>query len=141
MNEKMNEMLRKIRASATIAGEFAAKTAESAGKKASELYGVSKINLRIFDLNTDIDVLYKDVGRIIYASHRNQETSTEELESRLAELDDKTEKIEELKAELTKLKNTRTCQNCGEVFDKQGSFCPGCGARYREEEEVKEEEL
>ena len=73
MNEKLNDIIRKIRASATVAGEFAAKTAESAGKKASEIYSASKINLRIFDINTDIDVLYKDIGRIIYASHRNQE--------------------------------------------------------------------
>ena len=135
MNEKLNDIIRKIRASATVAGEFAAKTAESAGKKANEIYSASKINLRIFDINTDIDVLYKDIGRIIYASHRNQETSTDELEAKLAALDEKTEKLEQLKAELIALKNIKVCHNCGEVFDKSGSFCPGCGARYQEEQE------
>ena len=57
----MNELLEGIKEGAAYAGEFAAKTAVSAGKKASEVFNTSKYNLMIFDLKNDISALLKEL--------------------------------------------------------------------------------
>ena len=127
MNEKIKALWDKICAGATVAGEFATQTAETAGKKASGVVNTSKINLKIFDLTTDIDVLYKEVGRMIYAAHSNEETSTEELDARLLAIDEKKAQIEELRASLDNCSSSKKCSECGKINDSDSSYCSNCG--------------
>lgn len=129
MNEKMKAIWDKICAGATRAGEFATKTAENAGEKAKDVVNVSKMNLKVFDLTTDIDVLYKEVGKLIYAAHTNGESSTEELETRLLAIDEKMREIEDLKACLETRKNDKECEACGKKNDADSSYCSNCGEK------------
>ncbi|MEG2378383.1 MAG: hypothetical protein RSC43_08530 [Clostridia bacterium] len=129
MNEKLNDLLKKVRASATVAGEFAVKTATGAGKKANEVWSVSKCNLNIFDLNTDVDVLYKDIGKIIYDSHCNVDTPTETLEAKIEEVDSKMGEILALREKIAALKDTKTCDACGAKCEKDTIYCPQCGTK------------
>lgn len=132
MNEKIKRIWDKICASAGAAGEFASKTVDSAGKKATNVYNVSKINLKIFDLKTDIDILYKEIGRLIYAAHTNEETSTEELDARLLAIDEKNGQIEELRAQLESAKEAKKCRECGKINERDSAFCSGCGAQLND---------
>lgn len=127
MNDKIKAIWDKICASAAVAGEFATKTAESAGEKAKDVVNISKTNLRIFDLTTDIDVLYKEVGKLIYAAHTNEETSTEELDARLLAIDEKMGQIEELRAQLES--GSKPCEECGKVNGRGSVFCSNCGTK------------
>lgn len=129
VNETMNELLKKIRASASVAGDFAVKTANSAGKKANEVFNVSKYNLAIFDLNTEVDLLYKEIGAMIYQSHCNEDTSAEVLEEKLQELDGKMQEIAELRAKIAELRETKECPNCGTKMEKDAQFCKSCGTK------------
>lgn len=129
MNDKIRGIWDKICAGATAAGVFATKTAESAGEKAKDVYNISKINLKIFDLTTDIEVLYKEVGRLIYAAHSNEETSTEELDARLLAIDEKKGQIEELRAQLESEASAKKCDECGKVNERDSVFCSNCGTR------------
>ena len=129
MNEKIKAIWDKICAGASRAGEFATKTAENAGEKAKDVVNTSKINLKIFDLTTDIDILYKEVGKLIYAAHTNEESSTEELEARLLTIDEKMREIEDLKACLENRKNEKVCENCGKRNDADSIYCAACGER------------
>ena len=129
MNEKIKTIWDKICAGASQAGEFAAKTAESAGEKAKDVVNASKINLKIFDLTTDIDVLYKEVGKLIYAAHTNEESSTDELEARLLTIDEKMREIEDLKACLEARKSEKECDSCGKMNEPGSSYCSNCGTK------------
>ncbi len=129
MNEKIKAIWDKICAGASLAGEFAAKTAENAGEKAKGVVNTSKINLKIFDLTTDIDVLYKEVGKLIYAAHTNEESSTEELEARLLAIDEKMREIEDLKAYLENRKNEKECDSCGKMNEPGSAYCSSCGTK------------
>lgn len=129
MNEKMKAIWDKICAGASRAGEFATKTAENAGEKAKDVVNASKINLKIFDLTTDIDILYKEVGKLIYAAHTNEESSTEELEARLLAIDEKMREIEDLKACLENRKNEKECEACGKKNEADSSYCSNCGEK------------
>jgi hypothetical protein len=94
-----------------------------------DVVNTSKINLKIFDLTTDIDILYKEVGKLIYAAHTNEESSTEELEARLLAIDEKMREIEDLKACLENRKNEKVCENCGKRNDADSIYCAACGER------------
>ncbi len=128
MKERIRGIWDKICAGAVVAGEFAAKTAENVGNKATDVFNSSKTNLKILDLTTDIEVLYKEIGRLIYAAHTNEEASTEELDARLAAIDEKNRQIEELRAALGTQSDTKTCSQCGKENLKDSNFCASCGA-------------
>ncbi len=129
MKERIRGIWDKICAGATVAGEFAAKTAENVGNKATDVYNSSKTNLKILDLTTDIEVLYKEIGRLIYAAHTNEDASTEELDARLIAIDEKNRQIEELRATLSTNDSARVCSQCGKENQKESNFCASCGAR------------
>jgi len=129
VNDKIKTIWDKICASAQAAGEFVTKTAETTGEKAKDVVNASKANLKIFDLTTDIDVLYKEVGKLIYAAHCNEESSSEELDARLLAIDEKKAMIEELRAGLDTENKKRVCENCGKENEPGSSYCANCGAK------------
>ncbi|MBR5543138.1 MAG: zinc ribbon domain-containing protein [Oscillospiraceae bacterium] len=129
MNDRIKGIWDKIVAGANVAGAFASKTAETAGKKATDVFNTSKLSLKVFDLKTDIDVLYKEVGRMIYAAHTNEEASTEELDAKLLEIDKKLSEIEEIKVVIENSRTTKKCPECERENPRDSAFCAGCGTR------------
>lgn len=127
MNEKIKAIWEKICAGASVAGEFATKTAGTVSEKAKDVFNDSKANLKIFDLTTDIDVLYKEIGKLIYAAHTNGDPDAEELDARLAVIDEKMAQIETLRASLEKAK--KTCPDCDKENAPESAFCAACGAK------------
>lgn len=132
MNDKIKNIWEKIVAGAGVAGEFASKTATTAGKKATDIYNTSKLSLKIFDLKTDVDVLYKEVGRIIYAAHTNEAASTEELDEKLLKIDAKLSEIEDIKATIESMKASKRCPECNRENPRDNLFCAGCGAKFED---------
>ncbi len=132
MDERVKAIFDKIRAGAAVAGEFASRTANSAGKKASEVYNISKLNLKTFDLNTDIEGAYKKLGKLLYASHCNEETNAEEIEACLLEIDEKMAEIEEIRAQIAELSSSVKCPECGKMNNKTCRFCSQCGEKLAE---------
>ncbi len=132
MNERVKAIIDKICAGAAAAGEFATKTCNTAGKKATGVYNASKINLKIFDLTTDIDVLYKEVGKMLYASHCNEEISGEDIDARLLAIDEKRREVEELRAELKSISGVKKCATCGKENDRANDYCSQCGDKLED---------
>ena len=132
MNDKIREIWDKIRTGARLAGEFATKTAENAGEKAKDVYNASKMNFKIFDLKTDVELLYKELGRAIYAAHNGTETSEEEIDNYLAVIDEKMAQIEALKGELEEGRAKKECADCGKENEAGAAFCSACGAKLED---------
>ncbi len=119
----------KAKASASIlAGKNAAlNAADIAGKKATSVVETTKINLKVFDLNTDIEVRYKEIGKIMYAVHIGEETDGERLQQLMEEIDEKQEAIRQLKEQLSQKKEKVLCPVCGKECRKEDEFCSSCG--------------
>ncbi len=130
MKESIKTVWDKICAGATVAGEFAAKTAENVGNKATDVYNISKVNLKVLDLTTDIEIIYKEIGRLIYAAHASDEASTEMLDEMLETIDEKKRQIEELRASVASEKETKLCPSCGRENAGDSNFCSGCGVTF-----------
>lgn len=131
MNDKIREIWEKICTGATLAGEFATRTAGNAGEKAKDVFNTSKTNFKIFDLKTDVELLYKELGRLIYAAHKGDETSEEEIDGYLAIIDEKMAQIESFREELENGK-TKECPDCGKENESGAAFCSACGARFED---------
>lgn len=127
MDAKVQTLLDRIRVVATRTGQAAGRAADAAGKKASELASATRINLQIFDLNTECEVLYKEIGRMVYDVHRGIEAASEEMDERIDRLDEKQAKIAALREELAGMRSFTTCPGCGKQCSREDSFCPGCG--------------
>ena len=125
----INELLDSIKEGAAYAGEFAARTAVTAGKKAGEVFNTSKYNLVIFDIKNDIIDLLREIGELIYETHKNGKDNTEKIEEKLAEIDAKRERIEEIRDLIDDIKETKTCRECGKRSEKTAEFCKKCGKK------------
>lgn len=128
MKDSIKTVWEKICAGATVAGKLAVKTAENVGNRATDVYNASKTNLKILDLTTDIEVIYKEIGRLIYAAHVSEEASTEKLEEMLETIDAKMGQIEELRASVASDRAVKVCPSCGKENEGDSNFCSGCGA-------------
>ena len=67
MDAKVREILMKVKESAVDAGR-------SASKVATDLMNQAKLNLRIVELNSEIESAYKNLGKMLYAVHNGIET-------------------------------------------------------------------
>lgn len=110
-------------------GVAATKAADAASKTAASMVGSTKLNLQIFDLNTEVEMLYKEIGKMVYRVHTGQEEDQETLHANLVLIDEKLEKIEALRAQIQEAKASVTCPVCGKECSKESAFCSHCGAQ------------
>lgn len=132
MDPKVYELLEKARATAMNAATAAGKAADSATKMAGELFEVTKLNLQVFDLNTDIELLYKEIGKIVYLTHTGAEVDADEISAKIAVIDEKQAAIKELKHQVELRKNLIKCPGCGKDCDRSDLYCKNCGAAISE---------
>ena len=59
MDPNVKAILERAKATATAAAEKAGKMADVATRKAGDMATMTKLNLQIFDMNTEIDAVYK----------------------------------------------------------------------------------
>ena len=127
MDAKVQSYLDKIKVMADKTSQAAGRAADAAGKKATELASATRLNLQIFDLNTECEVLYKEIGRMVYDLHRGAEISNDEMDEKIAAVDAKQEKIAALREELAGMRSVEVCPHCGKACSREDSFCSGCG--------------
>ena len=102
-------------------------TAEKTGKLAKE----AKLRLKMNENKSDINDLYKEIGRKVYEKHvreENIEIKTE-LEEECTKIDVLSAEIETCLKSILELKDKRQCEKCHTEIDLNNDFCPKCGAK------------
>ena len=107
-------------------------TAEKTGKLAKE----AKLRMKINENKSDINDLYKEIGRKIYEKHVREENIDikSELEEECTKIDVLSDEIESLLKQCLDLKNKKQCEGCHAQIEKENKFCPECGAKQTDEE-------
>ena len=100
-----------------------------ATRKATTVVESTKLNLRIFDLNSEMDQLYKELGKMLYDTHCGIEVDQEEIQVKLLLIDEKRETVSDIRSRLQSLKTSCQCPNCGKQCAAGDAFCSGCGAQ------------
>ncbi len=97
MDAKVRELLNKVKEGALTYGKAASRFAQDTAEKA-------RINLQIFDLNTEIDVAYKEIGKLVYAMHAGEEVCNEAVQSQIEAIDTRNAQLVELRGRLAAFK-------------------------------------
>ena len=116
MDDNVKELLDRIRDTASAAADTAADTARVAGRKAGQMVDVAKLNVQLFDLNGEFSDILKKLGE------------STDVAGLLERADEVSEKIREVKARISDLRQSRTCPACGASCGKEDKYCRGCGA-------------
>lgn len=129
MEQTVKDLLQKAKEMACAAGKAAGSAADAATKKAGEAFEATKLALANFDLNADIELLYKEIGKNVYLTHKGEEVDPEKITETLAEIDEKFEKIESNKKQIAFIKTVSVCTECGAQCDKKDAYCRVCGQK------------
>ena len=114
-------------------------------KKASETYKVTaekttkiaketKLKLEISNYKSNMEDLYKIVGKKIYQKYAAQEIAPIEgatFQDELNKLDTISEKIDIANKEIMSLKDKIKCQNCNYEMSEEYEYCPKCGTKIK----------
>ncbi len=128
MDAKVREILMKVKESAVDAGR-------NAGKVATDLMNQAKLNLRIVELNSEIEGAYKSLGKMLYAVHNGVEIPADAIDETLTSIDAKKAEIDDIRDALQKAKAGTVCPACGKYVGKKAAYCSACGTKIERETE------
>ena len=113
-------------------------TAEKTGKIAKE----AKLKMKINENKSDINDIYKEIGRKVYEKHVREENIDikTDLEEECTKIDVLSAEIETCLKSILELKEKKQCEKCHAEIDLDSTFCSKCGAK-QSEVEVKEAEV
>ncbi len=127
MDSNVSMILEKIKVVAEQTRTATVRAADIAGRKANEVAQATRLNLQIFDRNTECEVLYKEIGKVIYDIHQGAETKEDAIENKLLALDALHTELDALRTELAALKTVWICPHCGRQCSREDAYCAGCG--------------
>ena len=129
MDDKVKALLERVKGTANFAADAAADGARAAGKRAGQMVDVAKLNVQLFDLNGEYNDILRQLGQVMFDTHRGQAAETEHVTALLAQADEKSARIDEVKGRIADLKQSQTCPACGGPCGRADKFCRVCGAR------------
>ena len=113
-------------------------TADKTGKIAKE----AKLKLKIGELKSQINDIYKEIGEKVYEKHiREEEIDIQkDLEEQCTKIDVLSDEIDSMLQECLTLKDKKQCPNCNYQIDKEDKFCPKC-VQKKKQKTAKEVEV
>lgn len=127
MNESVKNILEKVKETTKSAGNAAGKSLEAAGKKAGEVWEITRLNVQINDIVCRIEREQQKIGAMVYSSHIDPETDNSEIDDILVGIDEMYNQIDMLKAKIAEIKQLAVCKKCGKTVNKQDEYCKYCG--------------
>ena len=127
MDDKVKELLERIRTTATAAADTAVDTARVAGKRAGQMVDVAKLNVQLFDLNGEFNDILRQLGQVMYDAHTGAD-SRDDVTALLARADETAARAAEVKGRIADLRHAQDCPVCGASCGKDDKFCRACGA-------------
>ena len=129
MDDKVKQLLERVRGTASFAADTAADSARAAGRKAGQMVDVAKLNVQLFDLNGEFNDVLRQLGQLMYRTHQGEMPEGSAVSTLLSQADELSGKIAELRARIADLRQAQTCPACGEPCGKNDKFCRACGGK------------
>ena len=134
MDENVKELFEKVKEKGAAAVEFAGKKANDAGRKAGELWEITRLRMQIYDLNSELKDIYREMGEMVHAAHKDPDTDTSGIDALLERAEEKASDIAARRQRIAAFKLAGNCSDCGRAVDKEDAYCRGCGAAVPREE-------
>ena len=127
MNEKVQELLENVQRTASCVSDVAVDAAYGVGKKAGELLSVAKLNIRLVDLRSEVNLQLREVGEMVYATHTGDPTDSDTMQTALEAVDALKEQIAQKERELQSIRGVTVCTACGCANPVDHVYCSNCG--------------
>ena len=131
MDDKVKDLLDKIRGAADLACDTATDTARYASKRAGQMVDVAKLNVQLFDLNAEFNDTLRQLGQVMYDTHLGRDLSGEAVTGLLTKADDTATKVTEVKTRIKSLRQASPCPGCGSPCGSEDAFCSHCGEKLK----------
>lgn len=114
-------------------GETISTKGKEAAQKAKEVTDLARLNTQVGQLEGKIKTYYQIIGEKVYQNEKDQDHCGLEAEFDL--INDAFAEIGKLKKQISDIKGTKECAECGREVANEYSFCPYCGAQFEESAE------
>lgn len=123
-------------------GKKASKAYDVTAEKTSKIAKEAKLKMKINENKSDINDIYKEIGKKVYEKHVREENIDikTELEEECTKIDVLSAEIETYLKAILELKEKKQCEKCHTEIDLGSTYCPKCGEK-QPEIEVKEVEV
>ncbi len=101
------------------------------GEKAGQFVDVSKQNLKLIDLKSQLKSEFEALGKVVYENYGKDNDENPELASRIQSIKLITEEIEKLKIQIAFTKNKILCKSCGHNNEVGSLYCAKCGENLK----------
>ena len=127
VKKNVYELASMVQRTAVQVSDIAVDAVYGAGKKAGIAVDAAKVRLQLLDRKAAVNVLLREIGELLYATHLGEPSDSEITLSKLQEID-------VLKAEIAALeeklgRKPETCETCGAVIREEAAFCEECGEK------------
>lgn len=113
-----DELMKKVGVKMNEARDVVMDLTDKAGKKAGEIYGDTKIRLKLADIQRDINALYKEIGSAAYTANRAGEDVNAVIGEKCDEIQRLYGEMEEIAKGLAKAQ-AETAQDDDDVFETE----------------------
>ena len=127
MDEKVKLLLDRVKDTAAAVGGMASTTARYAGRCASQMVDVAKLNVQLFDLNGEFNEILRQLGQVMYDTHTGADNGAD-VAALLSRADETAARAAEVKGRIADLRHAQDCPVCGASCGKDDKFCRVCGA-------------
>ena len=100
---------------------------DAIGEKAGQYVDVSKLNIHLMELKSELKGEYENLGKIVYKYNKSGEDGKTEFNVCIAQIDNINLRIEELKKQIATIKNKLLCKSCDHLNEQDSIFCAKCG--------------
>jgi len=104
-------------------------TARIAVKKSGEVIESAKAKYTEFDIQSSIDNLYMDLGKIVYNGYKTDEDVSDSITNLCDEIQSKISELSNIKNKTDNFSYYIVCPSCSKGCDPKASFCPYCGEK------------
>ena len=102
---------------------------DALGEKAGQFVDVSKLNIRVAELKSDLKNEFETLGKTVYNCEKNHIDAAQETNTFISNIDNIYIQIEELKKQIAEMKNKVICKYCNAANENNAIYCVKCGKK------------
>jgi len=104
--------------------------AEKVGQKTSDFVEVTRMKMRIAEIEKEVAATYEGLGRLVYDAQKSGEDVGDMISACVENIDELQADADALRDQLYAFKHLQKCAACGAVNDEDAAFCNKCGTPF-----------
>lgn len=131
----MEEVFDKIKEHASKAKDGAVKLTKNVIGKTNNVVAQTKLKFAISETEDKIKEIYAEIGKEIYGNYKTAGDASDTVAEKCIKIDELMTEVSEFKEQLSSLKETLKCPDCGAYNHTDDVYCSKCGTKLVKDNE------